>query len=129
MAKLITQTRNNLAPYLASVRARKKLTLREVEEATGKEVSNAYLSQLENGKIAKPSPHVLHALAEVYGEPYELLMEKAGYIGRRGQSPRSPDEYHGAVPTYAVENLTEDEERALLTFLALYRKTKDEKGR
>lgn len=45
-----------LASYLASVRQVKGLTLREVEEATGKEISNAYLSQLERGKITKPSP-------------------------------------------------------------------------
>jgi transcriptional regulator with XRE-family HTH domain len=122
-----SQIRTNLGPYLASLRARKKFSLRDVEEATDKEISNAYLSQLENGKIAKPSPHVLHALAAVYGEPYETLMEKAGYIGN--PSPRSAEDYHGSVPTYAVENLTEEEERALLAFLAMYRKQKNEKAR
>src|SRR6202043_2586248 len=114
MAKLITQARNNLGPYLASVRAKKKLTLREVEEATGREVSNAYLSQLENGKISKPSPHVLHSLAEVYGEDYTVLMEKAGYIMKSGK-------HHSTVPTYAVENITEEEERALLAYLTILR--------
>jgi len=33
------------------------LALRQVEEATG--ISNAYLSQLENDKIKKPSANVL----------------------------------------------------------------------
>jgi len=42
------------------------MSLRQVEEATEKEVSNAYLSQLETGKIVKPSPNILHALARVY---------------------------------------------------------------
>ena len=56
------------------------MTLRQVEEATNKEVSNAYLSQIENDKIQKPSPNVLHALAEIYGISYEQLMEMAGYI-------------------------------------------------
>ena len=42
------------------------MKLRDVEKASDKEISNAYLSQLETGKIEKPSPHVLHALAEVY---------------------------------------------------------------
>ena len=58
----------------------KGLSLREVEEGTGKGVSNAYLSQLENGKIKKPSPSVLHSLAEVYVVPYEALMEQAGCL-------------------------------------------------
>ena len=45
-----------LGQYLASIRADRKMTLREVEEATNKQVSNAYLSQIENNKIRKPSP-------------------------------------------------------------------------
>ncbi len=43
--------RSTLGKYLASIRADRKMTLREVEEATSKQVSNAYLSQIENGKI------------------------------------------------------------------------------
>jgi len=50
------------------------------EEATKKEVSNAYLSQLENNKIVKPSPNVLHALSLVYATSYEDLMRRAGYV-------------------------------------------------
>src|SRR4030095_13288460 len=46
-----------LGAMLAGLRTAKGLSLREVEEATGKAVSNAYLSQLENGKIRKPSPN------------------------------------------------------------------------
>src|SRR5688572_30352677 len=69
-----------LATLLTDLRTAKGLSLREVEEATGKAVSNAYLSQLENGKIRKPSPNVLYTLAEVYAVPYEALMEKAGYL-------------------------------------------------
>lgn len=40
-------------------------TLREVEAATG--VSNGYLSQLEIGAAANPSPRILKRLAEYYG--------------------------------------------------------------
>lgn len=40
------------------------LTLREVESMTG--ISNAYLSQLENGKIKKPSFDVVQKLNNVY---------------------------------------------------------------
>src|SRR5437868_6833026 len=57
---------NELGPLLADLRTAKRLSLRQVEEATGKAVSNAYLSQLENGKIHKPSPNVLHSLSGVY---------------------------------------------------------------
>src|SRR5689334_12893937 len=69
-----------LGEYLAAIRADRKLTLREVEDATQKKVSNAYLSQVENDKIQKPSPNVLFALSEVYAISYAGLMQRAGYI-------------------------------------------------
>lgn len=113
---------NALASYLASVRQVKGLTLREVEEATGKEVSNAYLSQLERGKIGKPSPHILHSLSGVYNVAYERLMELAGYISAAGHG--ASDVKHGRAATFASENLTPDEEAELLKYLGYIRSQK-----
>jgi len=114
----------SLGEFLAYIRGIKKLTLRDVEEATEKEVSNAYLSQVETGKISQPRPNILHSLARVYGVPYEVLMEKAGYLPaaaapselRGAGAPR-----HGRVATFANENLTNDEEEKLLEYLAFLR--------
>ena len=50
---------------------------RDVEEEKG--VSNAYLSQIESGKIQEPSPTILHKLAELYEIDYGELLELAGY--------------------------------------------------
>ena len=86
---------NELGAVLADLRTAKGLSLREVEEATGKAVSNAYLSQLENGKIQKPSPNVLHSLAAVYAVPYEALMEKAGYLLPSEDRRRAPQKVGG----------------------------------
>jgi transcriptional regulator with XRE-family HTH domain len=117
--------RQTLGDYLANIRAIRKLTLREVEEATGKEVSNAYLSQLETNKIQKPSPNVLHALATVYSVPYETLMEKAGYLTPTPASTpalrSAGGARHGRVATFANENLTKEEEESLLEYLAFMR--------
>lgn len=112
----------SLGLYLKSLRGSTTMSLRDVEEATEKEVSNAYLSQLENGKIAKPSPNVLHSLAEVYGVPYATLMERAGYISPSGA--RIEGSKHGRAATFAIENLTDDEERELLKYLSFYRNQK-----
>ena len=75
------------------------------------------MSQLENGKIQKPSPNVLHRLAEVYGVPYETLMEKAGYLlpssARGGQRRR--------LAAFAIDDLTAEEEEELLKYLAFLR--------
>ena len=54
---------NVIGVVLADLRKAKGLSLREVQEATGGAVSNAYLSQLERQKIKKPSPNVLRSLA------------------------------------------------------------------
>jgi transcriptional regulator with XRE-family HTH domain len=106
-----------LGTVLADLRTAKGFSLREVEEATGKAVSNAYLSQLENGKIQKPSPNVLHSLAEVYVVPYEALMEKAGYL--------LPSEEGGGrrrrLAAFAIDDLTAEEEEDLLKYLAFLR--------
>ncbi|MBX3392748.1 MAG: helix-turn-helix transcriptional regulator [Phycisphaeraceae bacterium] len=112
-----------LGEYLANVRTTKQMSLREVEEAANGVVSNAYLSQLEHGRIAKPSPNILHCLAQVYGVPYETLMEKAGYIAAATPSTTG-SRRHGRVPTFAKENLTNEEEEALLEYLAFLRSKK-----
>ena len=110
----------SLGAFLSDVRSAKKMTLREVEEATDGGVSNAYLSQLENGRIAKPSPNILYQLAEVYAVPYDKLMEKAGYLA----ASRDDSQKHGRVATFADENLTTEEEDALLSYLAFLRHRK-----
>ncbi|HET9282610.1 MAG TPA: helix-turn-helix transcriptional regulator [Candidatus Angelobacter sp.] len=108
---------STLGEHLSLLRAATGLTLRQVEEATDKEVSNAYLSQLEKDKISKPSPNILHALAGVYKTSYEDLMERAGYFG----SGLSSNKRRAQVATFAVENLTPEEENALLKYLAFIR--------
>ena len=112
-----------LGHFLANVRATKRMSLREVEEACEGVVSNAYLSQLEHDKISKPSPNILHALAEVYAVPYATLMEKAGYIASSAK-PKNKAGRHAKVPTFATGDLTPEEEEALLEYLAFLRSRK-----
>ena len=63
---------------LKYLRQEANLTLIQVEEATG--ISNAYLSQLENGKIKHPSAQSLYALAKLYSTNIEDLLIAAGMI-------------------------------------------------
>ena len=95
------------------------MTLREVEEATNRRVSNAYLSQIENDRIRRPSPNILHSLAEIYTISFENLMEMAGYV--MPPTRRSYSDRHGRVATFAEYNLTEDEESELLQYLQFIR--------
>lgn len=118
-----TTAQQTLGQFLANVRTSKRMSLREVEEATGGEVSNAYLSQLEHDRISKPSPNILHSLAEVYAVSYETLMQKAGYIVAASSS-KTKQGRHGRVPTFAKDDLTQEEEEALLEYLAFLRSRK-----
>lgn len=111
-----------LGQYLASIRTDRGLTLRGVEDATEKQVSNAYLSQIENDKIKKPSPNILHALADLYGISFEKLMEKAGYL--MSATNRQAEERHGRVATFSEHNLTPGEEKELIEYLDFIRRRK-----
>ena len=104
-----------LGLYLKELRIVKDLSLRDVEKKTNNTVSNAYLSQLESGKIAKPSPHILEQLAKVYEVPYEDLMAVAGYM-QQSKTKKS------GVAFFNQQDLSADEKRKMLDYLQLIRK-------
>jgi HTH-type transcriptional regulator, competence development regulator len=109
---------SDLGALLSDLRIAKGLSLRQVADATNNAVSNAYLSQLEKGKIRKPSPNVLHSLAAIYSVPYGGLMEKAGYL--------LPSETAGSarrarLAVFSIDDLTAEEEEQLLKYLAFLR--------
>jgi transcriptional regulator with XRE-family HTH domain len=66
-----------LGVMLSGARSRLGWSLRDAERATG--VPNAHLSQIETGKIERPSVAVLARLAKAYGIPAERLAEAAGH--------------------------------------------------
>jgi transcriptional regulator with XRE-family HTH domain len=111
-----------LGQYLASIRLDRKMSLRQVEEISNKEVSNAYLSQLETGKILQPSPNVLNTLADIYKIDYVQLMELAGYLP--ATKSREAAQRHGRIATFAEHNLSPEEEGELMQYLQYLRTKK-----
>jgi transcriptional regulator with XRE-family HTH domain len=97
---------NKLGTELRKARIRSQLKLRQVEERTG--ISNAYLSQLENGHVSNPSPQYLEKLAKVYGIDYETLLENAGYFKRSGSSNRDVFLSHRGTNKEIVRELAAD---------------------
>jgi transcriptional regulator with XRE-family HTH domain len=128
MAKksVVAEIKLTLGQYLASIREDRELSQRDVEKATNKVVSNAYLSQIENDQIKRPSPNILHALAELYAVSYENLMERAGFVAPTRS--RSTEQRHGRVATFAEHNLTGEEEAELVKFLGYLRSRKKPGG-
>ena len=70
------------AANLKALRKSKKLTLAKVQEMTG--ISNAYLSQIEQGKRAFPTIKILYPLSKVYGVSIPYLH---GAQFRKGIAP------------------------------------------
>lgn len=110
-----------LGDYLKAGREAKGLTLRAVQEATG--ISNGYLSQLEGGKIKRPSPVDLRKLCELYGIDYTLAMEYAGYPLPEGVHASTQHQRFLA----RLGNLTDADEDALVDYMAYLRSKKRKK--
>jgi hypothetical protein len=79
--------RTGLTKALCALRKESGLTLRGVADLSNGKISNAYLSQLETGKIKNPSAKVLRYVAAVYAKKlrhgeniYPDLMKAAGYL-------------------------------------------------
>jgi transcriptional regulator with XRE-family HTH domain len=113
---------DKLAELLADARKRKELTLRAVQDSIG--ISNAYLSQLETGKVQSPSPVVLHKLAELYELPYAVVMRAAGYPVPK-ESASSSSEVRLAA---RIGRVTPDEEDALVDYLRFIRSRRGRRG-
>jgi transcriptional regulator with XRE-family HTH domain len=114
---------DKLGELLADARARRKLTLRAVQEAVG--ISNAYLSQLETGKVRSPSPVVLHKLSELYELPYATVMEIAGYPSPQNVQTGSTDSPLAA----RIGKTTPDEEDAIVEYVRFIRSQKNRRDR
>lgn len=110
-----------LNQYLASIRHDRKMSLRQVEEASNREISNAYLSQLETGKIQQPSPPILSKLSVIYDIDYMYLMKLAGYMPEERPKRGAPRTNSTKISAFAEHNLTEDEVGQLLDYLGFIR--------
>lgn len=103
--------------FLSDLRKSRGFTLRDVEKITDGQISNGYLSQLENGNIEKPSAMKLHRLASAYAIDYNQIMERAGFISESATPINR-------VATSILGELTYDEEEQLLQYLSFLRSQK-----
>jgi transcriptional regulator with XRE-family HTH domain len=117
-----------LGAYLRAARQSLGLSLRAVEEKTSRAVTNGYLSQMEGGAVAKPSPNVLWALSQAYGIDYGDLLVRAGH-----RIPHSAETDQRGIlagfPLDAVAELSEAERADLLQYIAFLRSRRPSEGR
>src|SRR5258705_11134812 len=114
----MTKEKNNTLEYvLKEAREVKKFALRAGEEMTG--ISNAYLSQIENDKIKKPSVDILHKLATLYKIDFNYILHVAGLVEKSDSKNVSFGKY-----VFSKENLTKEEEQELIQYLKFIRERK-----
>jgi transcriptional regulator with XRE-family HTH domain len=101
--------------HLRLLRQTAGLTLRDVEAATEKGVTNGYLSQIENGDVVQPSPRVLHHLSTVYGVDYADLMLRAGHHVPVSQGVSSMS--LNGFPVQAILDLSPEQQQELLRYV------------
>lgn len=113
---------SDLHTYLRDLRRVASLTLRGVETRTSGAVKNSYLSQIESGRIKRPSPEVLWHLAQVYAVDYNDLLERAGHRSVPTEAP--PAHTVAGIPLSALTELDEDDQQALVAYVEFLRSRK-----
>ena len=113
----------SLGEKLKEARDHLPMTLRQVEDATG--ISNAYLSQLENNKIQKPSANILYKLSTLYKINLNSLLAAAGIIQTSENAPgvSEEDKLLSNIAFYA-ENLSSEDKNQVLEYIKFLRHKK-----
>ncbi|WP_166655005.1 helix-turn-helix transcriptional regulator [Mycobacterium sp. BK086] len=120
-----TSSDASLGAYLRQIRGLLNMTLRDVEAATDKSVSNGYLSQIESGSVEKPSPSVLYHLANVYDIDYADLMTRAGHrIPKSASEVTVAPQTVAGVPLRALQELDEQDQELLRDYLEFLKSRK-----
>ena len=108
-----------LGRYLKTIRIDRNLSLKQMEEATERQISATYLSYVENDKIRAPGPDRLILLSRIYNINSSHILEMAGHLHLLdcedsiiNSPPRGP---------FAEMNLTAEEETKLLEYLDFLR--------
>ncbi|MEK5085873.1 helix-turn-helix transcriptional regulator [Paenibacillus sp. FSL M8-0228] len=104
---------NSFGEYLKSLREDKNMSIRQLSLYSG--VSNAYISQLENGKRNIPKPEILKKICKPLGVTYEELMDRSGYL----------DDFKKNLPSELLEAAGENFLDFVDDFLVGYLKNND----
>jgi HTH-type transcriptional regulator, competence development regulator len=113
-------TPERLGAFLRRLRLQRGWSLRDVEAKTGGKVHNAYLSQIESGKILRPSLETLVQLSLAFDLDFWTLVTESGLMPKDApQNPRASRQPHPLemIPRKKVEDLTFDELELISEFI------------
>lgn len=115
---------SSLGITLKDARKNVGLTLRQVEDMT--EISNAYLSQLENDKIKNPSVNILSKLSSLYKVSLKTLLSNAKLIDKKEAQQEEINLSFAQKIAFRAEDLTEEERNDVLKYLEFIKSRKKE---
>jgi len=115
---------SSLGATLKDARKNVGLTLRQVEEMT--DISNAYLSQLENEKIKNPSVNILSKLSSLYKVSLKTLLSNAKMIDKNEAQQEEINLSFAQKIAFRAEDLSEDERNDVLKYLEFIKSRKRE---
>ncbi len=115
---------SSLGITLKDARKNVGLTLRQVEEMT--EISNAYLSQLENDKIKNPSVNILSKLSSLYKVSLKTLLSNAKMIDKKEAEQEEINLSFAQKIAFRAEDLSENEREDVLRYLEFIKSRKKE---
>ena len=113
---------SSLGITLKDARKNVGLTLRQVEEMT--EISNAYLSQLENDKIKNPSVNILSKLSSLYKVSLKTLLSNAKMIDKKEAEQEEINLNFAQKIAFRAEDLSENEREDVLRYLEFIKSRK-----
>jgi len=106
---------SSLGKTLKSLRNLKGLTLKDVEHKL--EISNAYLSQLENDKVKQPAANTLYKLSKLYSVDLDVLLYAAGIIKENPVDERNERTKFMNAIAYSSDGLTREQKESVLDYL------------
>ncbi len=93
-----------LGEYVRRTRTEKNLSTSDVQARSMNSISDAYISQIENGNVKNVSPEKLRALAKGLG-----VVEDEVFRVARGLAPASTDVFEMMAETFGGQDLTESD--------------------
>ena len=97
---------NKLAKEITRLREKKNLSKRALSNYS--KVSDAYIVQIESGKVKSVGPDILKKLAPALDASYEHLMSLAGYISSGTEVKESQMEYFVEVESLEEKKMVEE---------------------
>jgi len=125
-----------IGKYLSSLREAKGFTMSAVVDeikqliktntlSEQSAISRGYLSSLEADKYLHPSPFKLKALANVYKIPYELLLNKAGYLDKTNKKVKEDATF--TLMLKEVQDMTPGERESVLDYIEFVKSRRNQK--